>query len=72
MSVTVNVLILTLFVALKMQNMHYMKRSLLVMAILALTLLAEGQSAFQNRPPLRERLILRGWLRPHIREHNQY
>ncbi len=43
-----------------MQNMHYHKRSLLTVAFLALTLLSEGQSAFQNRPPLRERLFFGG------------
>ena len=37
-----------------------MKRSLLTVAFLALTLLSEGQSAFQNRPPLRERLFFGG------------
>ncbi|MCI0522642.1 MAG: hypothetical protein L0Y37_03205 [Bacteroidales bacterium] len=37
-----------------------MKRSFLVMALLAFALLAAGQSAFQNRPPLRERLFFGG------------
>ena len=55
-----------------MQNMHYMKRSLLAVAFLALTLLAEGQSAFQNRPPLRERLFFGGGFGLAVRDHNQY